>query len=308
MPRACPVEPHAACYDTTSDIECCYLTMFIQPYQPHELCFAFCYRIYLRFRTCALRPVPALAALDRRTLNTLLESYGVRVLQCATDSTDVLTILSLKPTESISAAASKVKGRVSKWLSEALNVSEPTKLVSTGYFACTIGKTRKRNVEMYLDSQAAHHGYDRRVLPSVFIQTYEISSQDLALISPKHAVVVSEFHVVLATRYRKGTFGSREGREVSEEWRRPQSVLRIVVRKVSFLPDHVHIAVRCHPSVVPADLVLALMNSAQQIVSNELVRVGLDRLWEPTAYIGSFGDLASSQVRKYIDNWKKNRD
>jgi REP element-mobilizing transposase RayT len=243
--------------------------------------------------------------LDRQILNALLDSYGLRVLHCATDPTDVLAILSLKPTESISSAASKLKGRVSKWLNEVLNVSEPTKLLSTGYFACTIGKTRKRNVEKYLESQATHHGYDRRLVPPVFVQTYEVSSQDLALISPKHAVVISEFHVVLATRYRKGIFGSSEGRKVSAEWRRLQCAVRAVLRKVSFLPDHVHIAVKCHPSVPPSEIVLAFMNSAQEIVANEMVRAGVDRLWECTAYVGSFGDLSSPQIRKYIDNWKR---
>lgn len=47
------------------------------------------------------------------------------------------------------------------------------------------------------------------------------------------------------------------------------------------------------------------MNSAQEIVAEEMVRAGVDRLWECTAYIGSFGDLSSPQIRKYIDNWKK---
>jgi len=280
--------------------------MFIQSYQPHELRFAFCYRIYIRFRTCALRNLSALASLDRQTLNVLLESYGLRVLHCATDPTDVLAILSLTPTESISGAASKFKGRVSKWLNDALKVSEPRKILSTGYFACTVGKARKRHVDKYLDSQATHHGYDRRVLPPVFVQTYESLSQELALVSPKHAVVISEFHIVLATRYRKGIFGSGEGEKVSTEWRRLQVDLRAILRKVSFLPDHVHIALTCHPSVAPSQIILAFMNSAQAIMANEMVRAGVERLWECTVYVGSFGNLSSPQIRKYIDNWKKN--
>ena len=90
--------------------------MLIQPYERHDLNFAYCYRFYLRFRTHACRPYAALATLSRRELDALVRPNDVRVLQCATDSTDVLAMLSLQPSETISAAADKVKGRVSKWI------------------------------------------------------------------------------------------------------------------------------------------------------------------------------------------------
>ncbi len=35
------------------------------------------------------------------------------------------------------------------------------------------------------------------------------------------------------------------------------------------------------------------MNSAQEVISGELVRVGLERLWQPSGYIGSYGNLAT---------------
>lgn len=72
-----------------------------------------------------------------------------------------------------------------------------------------------------------------------------------------------------------------------------------------FVPDHVHVALRTHPLLSPADVVVALMNSSQDVVSRQLVRAGLNRLWQPSAYVGSYGDLASAQVRKYIEGWDK---
>jgi REP-associated tyrosine transposase len=281
--------------------------VFIQSYQPDELRFAYCYRVFFRCRTYKFGPVEPLALLDRRTLNRLVTPYNLRVLESTADTTDLLSILSLQPTETISAAVSKLKGRVSKWTNEVLCSADTAKILSRGYFACTVGKSRREAVERYLAAQASHHGYDRRVIPPIYVKQYELSQDDLARVSPKHAAVIAEFHIVLATRYRKGVFGTQQGREVSDEWHRLHSVLPIAVRKVSFVPDHVHIAVRCHPQVAPSEVVVQLMNSAQQVVSRELVRVGLDRLWEPSAYIGSFGDLASPQVRKYIEEWKKGR-
>jgi putative transposase len=281
--------------------------MFLQPYQPHELHFAFCYRIYFRCRTHALNSIPALARLDRKTLNSLVRPYDLRVLQVSSDARDLLVVLSLRPTETIAAAAGKLKGRVSKWLSETQMLRQPTKLLSQGYFACTIGKARRCAVEHYLTAQSQHHGYDSRPIPPIFVEHYEFAAADRARVSPKHAFVVADFHIVLSTRFRKGVFGTQPSRQVCDAWLKLQVTMPVFIRKVSFVPDHVHIALRLHPSVAPADVVVALMNSAQEVMINEMIRTGIDRLWQSSAYIGSYGDLASPQVRKYIDNWKRNR-
>jgi hypothetical protein len=64
------------------------------------------------------------------------------------------------------------------------------------------------------------------------------------LIKPKHASVISQFHIVLATTNRMGIFGSELGKRVAQEWLQRQSEWRIALMKVSFVPDHVHLAVR----------------------------------------------------------------
>ncbi|HKE56473.1 MAG TPA: IS200/IS605 family transposase [Pyrinomonadaceae bacterium] len=279
--------------------------MFLRPYSPHELKFAYCYRVYVRFRTYKCRPYRELALLQRATLDSLLKPYGLRVLKLATDSTDVLSILSLQPTETVSSAADKLKGRVSKWLREQLGLSQPENLVSKGYFAITIGKSRSEAVEKYLSSQSEHHGYDKRPLPPVFLQSYDLTTVGLSRLTPAHAVVVAQFHCVLATAKRRGVLGSAEGKKVATEWKRVEVAARFAIVKVSFVPDHVHLALRAHPAVSPAAIVVGLMNSAQEVLSNELTGAGLERLWQTTVYVGSFGSLASAQVRKYIENWEK---
>ena len=277
--------------------------MFLQPYRPHELRFAYCYRVYLRWRTHRNLPRAPLARLDRAVLEGLAGQYQIRVLECASDAIELLTTVSLQPAETISGCASKLKGRVSKWLREALHWEQRTHLLSKGYFARTVGKSRRESVEQYLGRQGEHHGYAQRRLPPVFVEQYEIRSEDMARISAQHADVVAQFHLVLATLGRRGIFGSEEARQVATEWHRRQGELRVALTKVSFVPDHVHIAVRTHPAVAPADIVVALMNAAQEIMTRELVDAGLNRLWQPSAYVGGYGDLASPQIRKYIENW-----
>ncbi len=279
--------------------------MFLQPYEPHELSTAYCYRVYLRWRTHRCRPYPELIKLDRSIADSLVKPYNIRVLTCETDSSDLLAIVSLQPSESISSCAIKFKGQVSKWLRAALQLDHPTDLLSKGYFAYTVGNSRRRAIERYLDQQATHHGYDRRILPPVFVEQYQLTAQDQMRITPKHAAVVSQFHAVLATSWRKGIIGSQDGQRIASSWLALSDKLRISLIKVSFVPDHVHFAFRTHPMVAPIDVVVALMNSAQEIMSRSLIAARVDRLWQPSCYIGSYGDLASSQVRKYIESWSK---
>ena len=281
--------------------------MFLQSYQPHELHFAYCYRVYQRFRTHGCRPYLPLASLRRSELDTLMRPYNIRVLECASDYTDVLATLSLQPLETIASAADKLKGRVSKWLREELRLSQPTNLLSKGYFASTIGKSRKRAVENYLSAQSEHHGYAKRQLPPVFVGQYELDVEDLARVSPKHAAVVAQFHLVMATSGRRGILGSEEGKRIAASWRELQRASRYALIKVSFVPDHAHVALRAHPAVSPADIAIALMNSAQDEISGTLIAARVERLWQPSIYIGSYGDLASPQIRKYIEQWGGNK-
>ena len=112
----------------------------------------------------------------------------------------------------------------------------------------------------------------------------------------------------MATWRRRGVFAAPEAEAVTRQWETLQSDSRFLLRKVSFVPDHVHVAVRVHPSVAPAGLVAELMNSAQRVVyekiPEEVVWAKVERLWQTSAYVGSFGDLASPQIQAYMRNWE----
>jgi REP element-mobilizing transposase RayT len=218
-----------------------------------------------------------------------------------------MSILSLQPSESISSCASKLKGQLSKCLRENLQLTQKQNLLSKGYFAITVGKSTAQSVARYLDKQAQHHGYDKRILPPVFVGRYDSKQSDEILLAAAHAAVVSRFHIVLSTHGRWGVLGAHQGEAIAAQWLGLQEQCRIRLLKVSFVPDHVHIALRAHPSVAPLKIICELMNSAQETVSHEMVRAGIDRLWLPSAYVGSYGDLADAEVRKYVENWR-NKD
>ena len=45
------------------------------------------------------------------------------------------------------------------------------------------------------------------------------------------------------------------------------------------------------------------MNCAQIVMRNEMASVGINQLWQPAAYIGAYGNMASAQIRIYFGNW-----
>jgi REP element-mobilizing transposase RayT len=279
--------------------------MNLYTYQPHEINFAFCYRVYFSWRTYRRRSFSPLANLQRATLDALLRPYNIRVLECVTNKTDLRCIVSLKPVETISGCASKLKGRISRWLREELNLSDLQPLLSKGYFACTAGKSSSRVVERYLSLQGEHHGYSNRILPPIFVDQYQLSDEDEIRISPHHAMVIAKFHLVFSTTRRRGIIGSAQGRQIAKAWLKAQQELQIALIKISFVPDHVHVALRSHPAVSPASITAGLMNSAQQVMEKELIEAGVNRLWMNSAYVGSYGDLSSAQIRKFIENWRE---
>ena len=283
--------------------------MFAEPYSLDEVQFAYCNRIFLRWRTHRNRPILALAALDQSTLSEIAAQYGLEILKSASSQNELMAQVSMKPGESISSCASKLKGQVSKWLRLKLGLETPSDLLSKGYFACTVGNSTSAAVEAYLIKQSEHHGYASRVLPPVCLREYEPAAADDPIVAPRHAWVLARFHLVFSTWHRRGVFGSAEASAIAEQWELMQTRLRFRLIKVSFVPDHVHIAVRLHPAVSPAALSVDLMNAAQEFAFTKLaqsvIEAGVDRLWQPSAYLSSYGDLASGQIRAYIDNWIK---
>ena len=74
---------------------------------------------------------------------------------------------------------------------------------------------------------------------------------------------------------------------------------------MSFVPDHVHIALRNHPAVSPAAIAAVLMNTAQAVMQEELIEAGVNRLWMNSAYVGAYGDLSNAQIRKFMEKWRR---
>jgi REP element-mobilizing transposase RayT len=278
--------------------------MLRQSYTLADTHFAYCYRVFLRCHTHRRVRLPTLAALDTAQLAALSAPYNIQILESSTENTDLMLQASLRPEETVSACASKLKGQISKHLRKNAAPDQPTKLLGRGYFACTSGKSTQNAVLAYLGKQGTHHGYAQRVIPPVHQETFPLSDTRAAALNPTHAMTCLQFHIVLATWHRRGVFGSKSGPAVSQQWKRMEDTERFALLKVSFVPDHVHIAVRIHAGVSPGELAVKMMNAAQELMLDQfrehLIQAGLDQLWQPSAYLGSYGDVTSKTVTGYM--------
>ena len=162
-----------------------------------------------------------------------------------------------------------------------------------------------KSIEDYLNKQSEHHGYLERARPPVFVQSFKYNEEELRELATDHASTWLRYHIVLATWNRHGVFTDETAQSVTEGWRELRQ--GFLIDKVSFVPDHVHIALTTHPTQSPISVVGTLMNSAQELVwnrySNVAIQSAVERLWQSGAYIGSFGALSGKAIKAYMYRW-----
>ena len=268
-----------------------------------ELRFAYSYHVYLRWQTHRNRPNKDLTRLDANTLGMLVGHHSIHILECEAGPREIRMMVSLRPSDTVAACEGKIKGQAAKWLRE-----RSGERFSRGYFACTSGQSTADEIGAYLASQGEHHGYAAQIRPPLHVDTFEPQPGDETRLQSPHARTRLRFHVVFATWRRQGVFGAQAGAAIARAWRDLEQTSRFALLKVSFVPDHVHIALSVHPVVAPGPLVVDLMNAAQVVIwrdfSADAIRARIERLWQPSAYLGSYGDLATPQVQAYLRSYR----
>jgi len=240
--------------------------MLIRPYQLEEFEFAWCYRVYYRWRTYRAAPHTALAKLDGATIDALLRPYDVHVLEATASETDVRMLASLAPAETVSACAGKardasVNGCVSN------SIAEKRRDCSARVLWLHRRAIHRRIRRRYLELQGDHHGYA--------IPRESAGLRGPVIPSPRQDEAAAEYPprrddpavarcpVYTAAKGRLWPGGGRgHGHTLAADAGRPgHGPGKGLVRSRSCA-----LAVRIHPSVSPASMVVALMNAAQELL------------------------------------------
>jgi len=213
---------------------------------------------------------------------------------------DVQLLLSLQPHQCVSDVLKKLKGRSSALICPELNISPP--LWARGYLARSVGRVRLQAVKHYLEQQAEHHGYAKRTRPPVF--RYRTSNP--AVLTVAHAMFDLKYHLVLATRFRQGTFDSNLGDALMQYWIGVANKRDFAIDQATILPDHVHLLVRTTPKMSIEQCALSLMNNGQYFIGKyypeALIAAKIDQLWQPSAYAGTCGELTTALLKAFLSN------
>ena len=273
--------------------------MQLEPFR--EISFAFQLHYHLCFRTHRRRAVfddrSKLAVLSE-VLTDLCEANDFHLLEQDCQPKHTQLLLSLRPSHQISDALKRLKGRSATAICKSFGLSPP--LWARGYLARSAGRVRVQAVKRYLASQSEHHGYNKRALPPVF----RFKATEPATLATAHASFDLAHHFVLATRFRRSVFDSRTGVALINYWSKVAAQRGFAVDEATVLPDHVHLLVRITPKISVEQVALTLMNNGQYFVAKHfpqtLVEAAIDQLWQPSAYVGTCGELPTALLKAFL--------
>lgn len=273
--------------------------MWMEPFT--ELQWAYQLHYYLCFRTRWRHKEFAETKREKSLSNLLAEVCGrhdYHLLKHKVYPDHLRCLLSLKPSQSISAVINKVKSNVSREFCSEFGLQPP--LWATGYLARSVGRVRIGAVKEYLAHQAEHHGYSGRISPPIF----RYRSDNPITLRAAHAVFDLSYHLVIATRWRRSVFGSMLGSELVGYWLKVADKRGFALDEATVLPDHVHVLLRLPPKTSIEECALSLMNNSQHWLGKHhkaaIVHAGIDRVWQPSAYAGTCGKVTTAMVKRFL--------
>jgi putative transposase len=273
--------------------------MYLEPFA--DLSWAYQLHYYLCFRTHRRKKL--FLRTDRtnalyRELSNICERHGYHLISEKAYADHMRCLLSLRPSDSISKTLQTVKTNLSRELGSQFGIEVP--VWADGFLARSAGRVRIDGVKSYLDSQTEHHGYSGRVCPPVF----RFAVRNPSPLTAAHSVFDLNHHIVLATRYRRGVFGSRIGQEMIEYWQKVATKKGFAIDRATVLPDHIHMLLRIVPKVSIEECVLTMMNNGQYWFGRHypefLVQAGVSQLWQPSAYAGTTGTVTTALVKSFL--------
>jgi REP-associated tyrosine transposase len=199
---------------------------------------------------------------------------------------------------SISTVIQAIKANSARLFNAQFALTPP--LWGRGFLARSVGRVRLNLVKRYISGQAEHHGYDRRIRPP--ISRFKIDEP--IILTSAHSSFDLNYHLVVATQYRRGVFGSALGEGLIRYWQRVASTRGFAIDRVTIVPDHAHLLVRISPKMSIAECALSLLNNGQHFVGQQapdaLIQARIEQLWQASAYVGTTGKVTTALVKAFL--------
>jgi len=273
--------------------------MYLEPL--NELSWAYQLHYHICFRTHRRLPFfddPMRATALSEALTDMCKVNHVHLLEMKQNPETVQLVASLRPSQPISEVLKAIKGSSSTALCRQFGITAP--LWARGYLARSVGRVGVQAVKRYIAEQAEHHGYSRRVRPPV----YRFRASEPRILATAHSSFDLKHHLVLATRSRRGVFGSATGEALVNYWIKVAHMRGFAIDQATVLPDHIHLLVRITPTISLEQMTLSLMNNGQYFMGKnspgELVEAKVDQLWQSSAYVGTCGELTTALLKAFL--------
>ena len=120
------------------------------------------------------------------------------------------------------------------------------------------------------------------------------------------AVFSLKYHLVWCPKYRRPVLVKPVDRRLKTLLEQKAQELRMTIRIMEVMPDHVHLFVESDPTLCVAEIVNRLKGFTSHALREEFpfLRSRLPTLWSRSYYAGSVGLVSESVVRKYIEGQK----
>jgi putative transposase len=275
--------------------------MMPPPFHSNNTNFAYQIRFHIGFATHCRRShfgLPTDRELVEQLFHEVCAQGNYHSLEFEAESDSVRTLISLTPEHVPSQVVQTLKANMSRrW-----NLKRADRLRwSRGYFFRSVGDVTGETVAAYVASQREHHSERVRLLA-------EYSDPDGASLLEErfYAHCVGQFavHVVFCpVRHVPALDRVTAARTLAQVQliadKRGFQLVRVAV-----LEDHIHAVIVLPPTMSPAFVAFALMNNTSYWFSRNnpgLFKVwDVPGVWNPSAYIGTIGDVTSQHVRNSI--------
>lgn len=267
-----------------------------------SLAWAYQLHYYLCFRTHCRRPFFAereYADFLSDQVSEICHRHNYHLLKQQTYADQFRCLVSLQPSQPVAKVIQTIKTNSARECGRQLAMTAP--VWAGGYLARSAGRVRIGAVRRYLEQQAKHHGYEARLLPPV----YRYRETRPVTLKAAHACFELNHHLVFATFRMQGVFTSTVGQTLSEYWLRVAARRDFAIDQISVVPDHVHLLVRIVPKMSIEECALLLLNNGQHFMGQKfpqvLVQVGINQLWQASAYAGTCGRLTTALIKAWLN-------
>lgn len=228
---------------------------------------------------------------DDSVFQQLAEAWrddGIRLLDVQWADQKLAILTSSTPEISPTFLAARIKGRLQHALR---NNGTPTKF-SRKLSVSTVGHNRRDEVEFYVRNQVEREPWADPQFKE-FLRQFTVTSNTVDLSTPTatdSGRYWYNLHLVLVIRDR--------AKITNEDWLETlrDTTLRIAearqdrISALSVMPDHLHIALRGHIQRSPQEIALSYMNNLAHVLQ-------MNALWQPSYYVGSFGEYDMNALR-----------